>query len=312
MYLGSVNIARPSRLQNRSPLETFEKAYRSQPSKPPTAFTMFSPYRNFGQRALSALIAMPIVVTAIYWSRWSYFLLFLLVVALAMLEFYRLVGLGGISPNKFLGIGGGILTYVLVFMYTSGYLPGTCLYILCPMMVLIYAMELYKHGTTPFTNIAYTLLGIVYVGIPFALLHIISFAKGAYSHEIVLSILLILWANDTGAYLVGSSIGNHRLFRRISPHKSWEGTLGGAALALVVSCTIANYFSNIGLETWLGIGSIIVVAGTYGDLVESMLKRSLNIKDSGEAIPGHGGFLDRFDSFLLAIPCIVAFIKLLR
>jgi phosphatidate cytidylyltransferase len=270
-------------------------------------------YRHFGQRALSVLIAMPIVVIAIYWSAWSYFLLFFLVVALAMLEFYQLAGLGGISPNKFFGVGGGILTYVLVFLSASGHIPGNYLYVLCPMVALIYLIELYQKGTTPFTNIAYTLLGIVYVSGPFALLHITAFAKGGvYSHEIVMGILLILWANDTGAYLVGSGIGNRRLFQRISPHKSWEGTLGGAALALAVSYAIANYFNIIGLETWLGIGGIVIVAGTYGDLVESMLKRSLKIKDSGDTIPGHGGFLDRFDSFLLAVPCIVALIKLSR
>jgi phosphatidate cytidylyltransferase len=197
-------------------------------------------------------------------------------------------------------------------MYTSRHLPSTYLYILCPMMGLIYAVELYKQGTTPFTNIAYTLLGIVYVGGPFALLHMIAFVQGTYSHEMVLGILLILWANDTGAYLLGTKMGNHELFPRISPHKSWEGVLGGATLAVVVSYALGHYYSSVGLAMWLGIGGIIVVAGTYGDLIESMLKRSLNVKDSGEAIPGHGGFLDRFDSFLLAMPCIVAFVKLLR
>jgi phosphatidate cytidylyltransferase len=268
-------------------------------------------YSHLGRRTLSALVAMPVVIVSIYWSMWSYFLLFLFVAISAMLEFYRLVSLGGINPNKFLGIGGGILTYVLVFMYTSSYLPSTYLYILCPMLGLIYAIELYKQGATPFTNIAYTLLGIVYVGGPFALLHIIAFSQGNYSHEMVLGILLILWSNDTGAYLVGTKMGKRRLFQRISPQKSWEGVLGGATLALIVSYTIGHYYNSVGLGIWLGIGGIIVVAGTYGDLIESMFKRSLKVKDSGEAIPGHGGFLDRFDSFLLATPCIVAFIKLL-
>jgi phosphatidate cytidylyltransferase len=190
-------------------------------------------------------------------------------------------------------------------------MPGSYIYLLGPMAALICLIELYKPGAAPFTNIAYTLLGIIYVSVPFALLHITAFARGPYSHEIVIGILLILWANDTGAYLVGSSLGKHKLFQRISPHKSWEGVLGGAALALVVSYIIADYFGITSLNTWLGINSIIVVAGTYGDLVESMLKRSLQVKDSGGMIPGHGGLLDRFDSFLLAMPCITALIKLL-
>lgn len=270
-------------------------------------------YSHLKKRVLSVLVAIPIVTIAIHWGPLSYFLLFLVIVTLAMLEFYRLASFSGIGPNKFLGIGGGVAVYTLVFMYASGHVPGRYLYLLCPLVALICFTELYRQGATPFTNIAYTLLGIVYVSGPFALLHITAFAQGgAYSHEIVMGILLILWANDTGAYLIGSSMGKHRLFKRISPKKSWEGVVGGAALALVVSYAIANYFSSIGLATWLSISSIIVVAGTYGDLVESMLKRSLKIKDSGKTIPGHGGFLDRFDSFLLAMPFVAAFIKLLH
>jgi phosphatidate cytidylyltransferase len=266
---------------------------------------------NLGKRALSALVAIPMIIACISWSPQSYFLLFLLVVVSAMLEFYRLADRSGIRPNKFLGILGGILAYVLVFMYASGQLSGSYLCLLCPVIALIFPIELHNKGTDPFTNIAYTLLGIVYVGGPFVLLHIIAFATGAYSHKIVIGIFLALWANDTGAYLVGTSVGRRRLFKRISPQKSWEGALGGATLALVASYTVAQYFSIISLAGWLGIGGITIVAGTYGDLVESMLKRSLNIKDSGQAIPGHGGWLDRFDSFLLAIPFIVVFVKLL-
>jgi phosphatidate cytidylyltransferase len=269
-------------------------------------------YSHLRKRVLSVSVAVPILVTAVHWSSFSYFLIFLVIVTLAMLEFYRLASSGGMNPNKLLGIGGGVVTYTLVFMHTSGHVSVGYLYLLCPMVALIYLAELYQRGASPFTNIAYTLLGIVYVSGPFALLHVTAFSQGAYSHEVVMGILLILWANDTGAYLIGSSIGRRSLFKRISPNKSWEGTVGGAILALIVSYAIACYFNSIGLATWLGIGGIIVVAGTYGDLIESMLKRSFNTKDSGRIIPGHGGFLDRFDSFLLAIPFIVAFIKLLH
>ncbi|MHA7877973.1 MAG: phosphatidate cytidylyltransferase [Bacteroidota bacterium] len=271
---------------------------------------MLIQYSQLKKRSLSALISIPIVITAIYWNVWSYFFLFLLVVVLAMLEFYRLVSLGDIRPNKWVGISVSIITYVLTFLTMNKAMPSGYFYLLCPMVALICLIELYQQSVVPFANIAYTLLGIVYVSGPFALLHVIAFAQGTYSHEIVIGILLMLWANDTGAYLVGSSIGKHKLFKRISPHKSWEGVLGGAALALIVSYVIASYFSTIRLTTWLGMSTIIVVMGTYGDLVESMLKRSLKVKDSGSVIPGHGGFLDRFDSFLLAVPCIVALIKL--
>ena len=268
-------------------------------------------YSQLTQRVLTALVAMPIVMAAVCWSAWSYFCLFLLVVVATMLEFYKLVGLGGIRPNTPWGILSGVLTYTLIFVYASGHMPPNCLYVLCPVIALVYPIELYKQGAPSFTNIAYTLLGIAYVSGPFALMHIMAFSQGAYSYEMVLGIFCILWANDTGAYMVGSKLGKWRLFQRISPKKSWEGGLGGAILALIVSAVLAHYFSSISWQTWLSIGSIIVVVGTYGDLVESMFKRNLKLKDSGGTIPGHGGFLDRFDSFLLVIPFILAFVKLL-
>ena len=266
---------------------------------------------HFTKRVLTALVAMPIVIAAVYWSAWSYFFLFLFLVVATMLEFYKLARLGGLSPHRPWGILCGVLGYTLVFAYANGYMSANFLYVLCPVIALAYPSELYKQGATPFTNIAYTVLGIVYVSSPFTLLHIIAFAQGAYNYEIVLGIFFILWANDTGAYIVGSGLGKRKLFQRISPKKSWEGSLGGAILALIVSYMLAHYFNSISWEKWLGMSSIIIIAGTYGDLVASMFKRSLKLKDSGTAIPGHGGFLDRFDSFLLAVPFILAFIKLL-
>ncbi len=271
---------------------------------------MFKKYSHLQKRILTASVVIPIVLAAVYWSIWSYFALFLLIAVATMLEFYRLVTSRGIRPNKSWGVLSGALAYILVFAYASGFIPIHYLCVLCPTIALIFPFELYRQGSSPFTNIAYTLLGIVYTGIPFALLHMIAFTEGVYHYELILGILLVLWANDTGAYLVGSRLGKRKLFQRISPKKSWEGALGGATLALIVSYSIACYCPKLSKSLWLGIGAAIVIAGTYGDLVESMLKRSLKLKDSGEVLPGHGGFLDRFDSFLLAVPFILALIKL--
>lgn len=271
---------------------------------------MFKKYSHLQKRILTASVIIPIVIAAVYWSAWSYFALFLLIAVATMLEFYRLVSSGGVRPNKVWGVLSGALAYTLVFAYASGFIPMHYLYVLCPTIALTFTLELYRQGSYPFTNIAYTLLGIIYTGIPSALLHLIAFTQGAYHYEFVLGILLVLWANDTGAYLVGSRLGKRKLFQRISPKKSWEGALGGATLALIVSYGIACYWPSLSKSLWLGIGGTIVIAGTYGDLAESMLKRSLQLKDSGEILPGHGGFLDRFDSFLLAVPFVLALIKL--
>jgi phosphatidate cytidylyltransferase len=126
----------------------------------------------------------------------------------------------------------------------------------------------------------------------------------------MLGFLLILWLNDTGAYLIGSWIGKHKLFERISPKKTWEGSMGGAFMALLTSWGMALLVKGIPLWQWISIGLIIVIFGTLGDLVESMLKRSLGIKDSGTILPGHGGILDRFDALLLAVPFVFVFLAI--
>jgi phosphatidate cytidylyltransferase len=153
-------------------------------------------------------------------------------------------------------------------------------------------------------------LGILYVAIPFSLLHIIAFSEGSYKFEIVTGILLLTWASDTGGYFAGTFFGRTKLFHRISPKKSWEGFVGGAVLTLLIAFLLASMAPILPLWKWMIIGILTVTAGTYGDLVESLFKRSINIKDSGESLPGHGGFLDRFDALLVSLPFIAAFLKL--
>jgi phosphatidate cytidylyltransferase len=167
-----------------------------------------------------------------------------------------------------------------------------------------------KFERKPFTNIAFTFLGIFYVAIPISLLHIAAYENRAYNFEIVLGCLFILWASDTGAYIAGTLFGKRKLFERISPKKSWEGFLGGAVLAAGFAFLFATYFVILAPWQWYVIAAIIIIGGTYGDLIESLLKRSIEIKDSGESLPGHGGFLDRFDGLLISAPFIVAFIEI--
>ena len=158
-----------------------------------------------------------------------------------------------------------------------------------------------------------SLLGIIYASLPFTLVLDMAYSTtGSYSWQVVLGTLLLLWASDSGAYFAGKSLGKTKLFERISPKKTWEGSLGGLALSLIIAFGISNYlgWDDLQLWQWLSMSVIIVVIGGYGDLVESLLKRSLEIKDSGRAIPGHGGFLDRFDGLLLALPFLTAFLLL--
>jgi phosphatidate cytidylyltransferase len=131
-----------------------------------------------------------------------------------------------------------------------------------------------------------------------------------FSPGIVVGFFLLIWANDTGAYLSGISFGRHKLFERISPKKTWEGFIGGLILAVLVSWLVSGWLGVVGKFNWVVIAALISIAGTYGDLVESMLKRSLGVKDSGKIMPGHGGFLDRFDSAIISFPLVYLFISL--
>ena len=274
--------------------------------------TFLSRYNNLTQRIITAVIGAALIITGIAVSEWTYFTVFFIICLFSLLEFYQLSGLDGVAPLKAFGTFCGITVFTLSFLIERYTLPGKFYYLMFPLLSLVYMIKLYKKfERKPFTNIAFTFLGIVYIAIPFALLNIISFEDGHYNFEIILGCLLILWASDTGAYFAGTFLGKRKLFERISPKKTWEGFFGGAILALIFAYGIAQFFDTLTLYHWLGIAVIIIVGGTFGDLIESLLKRSLETKDSGSTLPGHGGFLDRFDGLLLSAPFILVFLELI-
>ena len=177
-----------------------------------------------------------------------------------------------------------------------------------PLLFFIFIIELFSNQPHPFRNIAFTLLGIFYIALPFSLLNHIVLSNGTYKPEILIGIFFIIWTNDTFAYLTGSRFGKRKLFERISPKKSWEGSAGGAAFSLLVAFIISKYFEDLSLSNWIIVSIIVIVMGTLGDLVESLYKRSMNIKDSGTILPGHGGILDRFDSLIFSIPFVFIYL----
>lgn len=268
-------------------------------------------YNNLTQRVIVAILGVVIIISAIYWQAWSYFAVFLIIAFLSIREFYKLVGIDGYLPLTFWGTLSGTLIYTFTFLVQMDLIKPDIFYLVFPFGSIIYFIKLYKKTEIkPFTNIAFTFLGILYVAVPFSLLHVIAFCTGKYQFELVTGILLLTWASDTGGYFAGTLFGKTKLFVRISPKKSWEGFVGGAILTLAIAFLISNYVDILPLWKWMTIGILTVIAGTYGDLVESLFKRSINIKDSSESLPGHGGFLDRFDALLLSLPFIAAFLKL--
>lgn len=270
-----------------------------------------SRYTNLTQRIVTGVLGAITIITSVSLSQWTYFAIFLAIVLLALLEFYKLAGLDGMVPQKYFGTFCGGMIYVLSFLIESGKISFQYYYLIFPIVSFVYMIKLYKKfERKPFTNIAYTFLGIFYVAIPFSLLNIAVFDETGYHFEVILGCLLILWASDTGAYFAGTFFGKRKLFERISPKKSWEGFFGGAALALLLAFGVSRYLDYLSVVQWMVVAVIIIVAGTFGDLIESLLKRSIEIKDSGTTLPGHGGFLDRFDGLLISAPFIVAYLEI--
>jgi len=174
-------------------------------------------------------------------------------------------------------------------------------------------LPMFRYKENAIVSAALTFLGIIYVGVPISMFNFLVYHpyKEAFDYQVVLFLFLIIWLNDTGAYITGKLLGKHKMCPRISPKKSWEGLIGGLMMALVVTWISRPLFPDIPLmHLWI-LCPVVVIAGTLGDLVESSWKRAVGVKDSGNLIPGHGGILDRFDSLILAAPAAYITITLL-
>ena len=274
--------------------------------------TRFYNLPEITQRVITGVLGAAIILTSLLWSEWTYFWVFFCICGISMVEFYRLLGVDGHFPLKTFGTANGLFIFTMTFLVERGSVVDDYYLLVFITVSTGYLIILYEQRSLkPFLNIAVTFLGILYIAVPFALLNMSIYYDNQYHPEIILGAILMLWASDTGAYFAGRNFGRRKLFERISPKKTWEGSIGGGIFSLSLAFLYAQYNPTLTLLQWMCISAIIVVGGTYGDLVESLFKRSLKIKDSGRVIPGHGGFLDRFDGLLIASPFIVAFVRLL-
>lgn len=265
---------------------------------------------NLTQRIVAALIGAPLMILGIIYSPTSFWLLILVLALLTQYEFYKLLGMSGGLPLKIYGTFCGAVIISLTYFIETNTIDFDNYYIMVPLLTLTFFIKLYrKKDSKPFVNLGFTFLGIIYVILPFALLNELAFLQEDFQPLLVIGVFVILWSNDSGAYMAGRLFGRRKLFERISPKKTWEGFFGGAIIAVFASFLYWKFTDSLNLTQWLCIAAIIATTGTLGDLVESLFKRSIEIKDSGSLIPGHGGFLDRFDGLLLSMPFIVTFIK---
>lgn len=255
-------------------------------------------------RAITGLFFVIALVLATLLNQYVFVAFFSLIGVFAAREFFVVCKTEETKPLMALGLGTAAVLALLVSLYVLGQIDVEYLWLILPLFSFIFIASLFLKRDKPFHDIAYTYLGIWYGAIPFLFFIALGFVQGSFNPYIPLGFLIILWANDTGAYLSGRAFGKTKLFERISPNKTWEGFIGGVALAVLIALNLEQYFGSLTKMQWGSVALIISVFGTLGDLVESMLKRSLGIKDSGQILPGHGGFLDRFDGLLIAAPLV--------
>lgn len=274
---------------------------------------------NFIKRTLTGILFVAVLVGGIIYSAMTFTLLFALITGLAVWEFATLINNGGKAViNRTVCTLAGVCLTFTVAAFNAGMFGGEAFSLYLFVIIFLLVAELYLKNPDPVSNWAYTMMSQLYVALPFALVSVLYFypiqvvdgdaVSVATSPILPLSVFIFLWASDSGAYLVGTLIGKHRLFERISPKKSWEGSIGGGVLAVVAAWCLWYFFPVMSLLQWVGMSLVVVVFGTWGDLVESLMKRHLGIKDSGNILPGHGGVLDRFDSAMLAVPAVIVYL----
>lgn len=271
--------------------------------------------QNFIARTITGVLFVAILVTCFLRAQ-SMILLFALITGLTLWEFGRLVNeWDDIQINRFISTVAGVYFFLAMAGYCTGMATLTVFIPYLITIIYLIISELFLKAPNPVNNWAYTMLSQMYIALPLSTINLLAFqtgGEGQYNALLPLSIFVFLWVNDTGAYCVGSLIGKHKLFPRVSPGKTWEGSVGGGLLVLVAAAVIGWLTSgesdSLSIPVWMGLGLVVVVFGTLGDLVESMFKRTLGVKDSGNILPGHGGMLDRFDSSLMAIPAAVVYL----
>ena len=271
--------------------------------------------KNLLKRSLSALFFLVILLSGILINEYFYFGVFIIITIISQFELYRLLKKGDYPSQNRYGVLIGFVIFVLSFFVAQDMLPPTSYFLAILLILILFISQLYYKNEDHFKSIAFTLFGIVYIVLPLSALTFIAFSginNDQYTYDYILAMFIMIWVNDSGAYIIGSLIGKRKLFERISPKKTWEGTAGGFLVTLIAAYIISFSFTDLKLYEWMIFAVIVVVFGTYGDLVESLLKRKVGVKDSGNIMPGHGGLLDRFDSTFFVAPMIFLYLKVLE
>lgn len=265
---------------------------------------------NLTTRTITGLLYGLSLIGSLILSHYSFYLFFLVVLIIGLKEFYQLVENKDVKPQKTLGFIISIALFISSYFYfINSHISQLILSIILLLTFLLFAVELFRNKEISFINIGSTILGIIYVALPLSILSFLAFDNNnnTYNYEIILSLFILVWLSDVGGYFAGINFGKHKLLERVSPKKTWEGVGGGVVLCLIGAYILSQFLPLMSTAQWLLFGAIVCISSVIGDLIESMLKRSANVKDSGDILPGHGGILDRFDSVLFVIPIAYIF-----
>ncbi|MBG8554448.1 phosphatidate cytidylyltransferase [Hymenobacter guriensis] len=308
------------------------------PAPAPSSASEKKPMSNLAQRLLYGVLGAIVLLFCIWYSAWTFALFFALVQMRMLWEFYRMMREAGYKPAAMLGGGLSIVIFASIFLVKAGaigsvnydyavasgwhtiILPANFIgallslpLLLLPTILILremYAWPRKNQPFSPFANVGVALLGLLYVSLPMSLLSVLAFDAHGYDYRRIFALLLLVWSSDIGAYAAGKNFGKHKLAPKISPGKTWEGAIGGFLLTLGTGWALGYLLPELPLAYRLVVAGVVAVFGPLGDLAESMLKRSVGVKDSGRILPGHGGLLDRFDAFLFILP-VLALLQLL-
>lgn len=255
---------------------------------------------------------MALIVCSVILGHSTFFILCSAISLMGVFEFYRLFEITKSPLRVIAGLALSASLLVSIFLFTNEYTNWNILLINLPVISFIFMTVLFVKSDNPFLELALIFLGQVFITLPLILLYLCAFTldKGIFSRNVILGYFFLLWANDTGAYICGSLFGKYPLAPVISPNKTWEGSAGGACLVVVLVYINYCFFKDLSLVNWMVLGITVIVMGTLGDLVKSVMKRSLDVKDTGNLLPGHGGILDRFDSLIGSVPFVYGYLSI--
>ena len=263
---------------------------------------------NLVRRTLVGIVFLVVMVFGLIWDRLIFGCLFLVILYFCLREYYE-ISLGGrFRAGSKLGILAGASAFVTVACVRFWDMDEALLLIPLGFLLIVPVAAVLFGDKENYPDVGIIYGGLLYIALPVALSPFVVMDGPVFDGWLLLSMFILVWMSDVGAYCVGSLIGKHRLFERVSPKKSWEGSIGGAVFSIASSFIFAHYYNFLSIGQWAGLAAVVVVFGTWGDLTESLMKRQLGIKDSGHILPGHGGLLDRFDSALMAIPAAVCYL----